>query len=160
MSFLIRNADKYSAICHGSVGADAIRITVTQSIRRPRRARRACSPLLLILRSLFSQFRPFFVGNRTLLPPFSDFSSLFRLTLEWPLSFVQIPGKCLSHVICRSSDSQNIRRLPAPSFCTRLTGHSSQISPSSKPTPRGKKKFEAHSPRVRRGRSTNKSTAI
>ena len=91
-----------------------------------------------------------------LLPPFSEFSSLFRLTLEWPLSFVQIPGKCLSHVICRSSDSQNICRLPAPSFCTRLTGHSSQTSPSSTPTPRGKKK----NLRLIRGRSTNKSTAI
>ena len=110
-----------------------------------RRARRACSPLLLILRSLFSQFRPFFVGNRTLLPP----SSFQRLLIPFPtdsrVAIVfprQIPEKCLSHVICRSSDSsQNIRRLPASSFCTRLAGHSSQISPSSKPTPRGQKEF-------------------
>ena len=61
-----------------------------------------------------------------------------RVALVFPR---RIPEKCLSHVICRSSDSQNIRRLPASSFCTRLAGHSSQISLSSKPTPRGKKEF-------------------
>ena len=125
-------------------------------------ARRACSPPLLIRSPVsFFTISPLFCWKsntpssfQRLLIPFPTDS---RVALVFPR---QIPEKCLSHVICRSSDSQNIRRLPASSFCTRLTGHSSQISPSCKPTPRGKKNFEAHSPRFRRERSTNKSTAI
>ena len=37
----------------------------------------------------FHNFAPFLLEiEHSLLPPFSDFSSLFRLTLEWPLSFL------------------------------------------------------------------------